>query len=351
MGLWRDAWGMARSHKPEGPQRQQKSAAAGSVDVPASTTPKRRHRSGGEESVDVTAVPESVAAKIGTRQDGVVTWHQLRTAGVGEGAIKHRANNGHLHRRHRGVYIVGHGALARTAKEQAALLACGDKAVIGHWSAAYLWGLIKAPPDQVHVTVIGAARRPRNGIMIRRTTCLSRQDIRRRQGLRLTSPARTIIDLAAHADLRTLERLTAEARVLKLLRDGELEKALARAGRRPGVARMRALLHHESGPVLTRSEAERRMRRLVQAAGLPIPVANARVGGYEVDFYWPGKRVIVEVDGYEFHGHRAAFERDRRKGLALTAGGDELIRISAGQLVYEPVWLAAHLAQALAKGS
>jgi very-short-patch-repair endonuclease len=105
------------------------------------------------------------------------------------------------------------------------------------------------------------------------------------------------------------------------------------------------------GPALTRSEGERLMRRLARAAGLPEPVANSRVVGWEVDFLWPAQRLVVEVDGYQFHGHRTAFERDRRKGLALAAAGYRVIRISWRQLVHQPILVAAQLAQALAVGS
>jgi very-short-patch-repair endonuclease len=86
----------------------------------------------------------------------------------------------------------------------------------------------------------------------------------------------------------------------------------------------------------------------VQRAGLPTPRTNARVAGYEVDFVWPAQRVIVEIDGYRFHGHRSAFERDRRKGLALAGAGYTVIRISWRQLVHDPLLVAAELARALA---
>ena len=165
--------------------------------------------------------------------------------------------------------------------------------------------------------------------------------------VRLTSPARTLIDFAADASYFGLERAVAEARVQKLLRDGELEGALARAGRRRGTAKMRAYLRSEQGPAMTRSEAEREVRRLTRAARLPQPKANARVAGYEVDFLWPEQRVILEVDGYRYHGHRRAFERDRRKDMALVDAGYLVIRITWRQLTEEPFAVIAHIARAL----
>jgi very-short-patch-repair endonuclease len=161
------------------------------------------------------------------------------------------------------------------------------------------------------------------------------------------SVARALIEVAATAGDAELERALAEARVQRLLRPGALEHALDRAGNLAGVARMRALLAGEETPAITRSEAERIMRRLLRDAGLPMPLINARVAGFEVDFYWAKQKVVVEVDGYQFHGHRGAFERDRRKGLVLAAAGINVIRITWRQLVAQPVWLAVQLARAL----
>ncbi len=294
--------------------------------------------------------PGAVAAMFAGRQAGTVKWRQLRESGIGENAIKRRASNGHFHRMHRGVYLVGHAALAPGALEYAALLACGDSALISHWSAAYLWGMIEDAPGEIHVSVVGRRCRPKAGVRIHLLSELDHRDVRRRLQLPLTAPARTVIDIAADAGYDVIESLVAEARVRKLVRDRELEQALERAGRRPGVGRMKAFLRHEGGPALTRSQAERRMRRLARAAGLPVPVANARVAGFEVDFLWPAERLVVEVDGYQFHGHRRAFERDRKKGLALAAAGYRVIRISWLQLVHQPLLVAVQLAQALAIG-
>jgi hypothetical protein len=272
--------------------------------------------------------PISVCARLGTHQHGVITHDQLLDAGAKPGAIKRLARSGALHRLHRGVYAVGHLALAPMAREVAALLACGDGALISHRSAAYLWGLVDSAPREVDVTLVGRQRRPKRGIRIHRVSGIDDRDVRRKGGLWLTSPARTLIDLAAAAGDSELDRLVAEARVQGLLSKGALEAALERAGRRPGTARMRAFLRSEGGPALTRSEAERRMRRLLREARLAQPKANIRAAGYSVDFLWAGQRVIVEVDGYKYHGHRRAFERDRRKDMALRDGGYEVIRIT-----------------------
>src|SRR5205823_6475525 len=112
------------------------------------------------------------------------------------------------------------------AEEQAALFACGEGAVISHRSAAYLWGLSDRRPSITEVTLAGRHCRPQPGLRVHRVTRLSSKDVRSKGTIRLTSPARTIVDLAADADDHELERLVAEARAKRLLRDGELEAAL-----------------------------------------------------------------------------------------------------------------------------
>jgi very-short-patch-repair endonuclease len=263
------------------------------------------------------------------------------------GAIKRLVRSGAIHRLHRGVYAVGHLALAPMASEMAALLACGNGALISHRSAGYLWGLVEAQPQTVDVTIVGRRCRPKQGIRIRQVSEIDDRDVRRKGLLWLTSPARTLIDLAAEAGDSELDRLVAEARVQGLLSKGALDAALERSGRHRGAAKMRAFLRSEGGPALTRSKAERLMRRLLREAGLARPTANTHAAGYEVDFLWLQERVIIEADSYRFHGHRRAFERDRRKDMALRDAGYEVIRITWRQLTEEPLVLVAHVARAL----
>lgn len=292
-----------------------------------------------------------VCARLGGAQQGVVTRRQLLSAGVSRHAIDHALSRGHLHPRHRGVYVVGHLALAQFAQEAAALLACGDGALISHRSAAYLWGLLPDRPARPVVTVVGHNCGCKPGISVHRVARIESRDHRRRHGLRVTSPSRTVIDLASDAGERELERVIAEGRVQRLLRGGELERALERAGSRKGAARLRALLRAEGEPGITRSDAERLLRRYLRDARLLQPKSNRKVEGWEVDFVWPQHRFVVEVDGYRFHHHRAAFERDRRKDMALAAAGYLVIRVSMRQLVQEPFAVIAHIARALERAT
>jgi very-short-patch-repair endonuclease len=305
---------------------------------------------GTEISTPCDACPPAgaVSADLAGQRQGVVGRRELLDAGISKHVIDGRARTGELHRKYRGVYIVGHLALAPRGEEAAALLACGDHSLISGRSAAYLWGLLDKRPDQIHVTLVGRRCRPKPGIRLHFLGRIDDQDIGEVDSLPVTSPARTLIDFAADAEDDELEAALSEARVQKLIKDKDIEKALDRAGTRKGVARMRRLLAHEgedSG--YTRSKAERLMRRLLRAASLPQPVCNARIHGQEPDFLWSAERLVVQVDGYQFHGHRSAFERDRRKDQMLVAAGYRVVRVTWLQLQHEPLRVIAVIAAAL----
>lgn len=290
--------------------------------------------------------PTQVCADLAGRQHGVLHRAQLLAAGVSPGVVTRMTRSGALHRLHRGVYAVGHLALPPFAAEQAALLACGEPSLISDRSALYLWGLAARPPD-VHVTAVGHHCRRRSGIRVRVLPAIDQRDIRHRQGIPLSSPCRTLIDVAATVGPAELEDALAEARVRKLVRDGELEAALKRVGRVRGAAAMRRFLAHEGGPAITRSTAERRFRTLLRQAELPQPQSNWRAAGYEVDFLWEAERVVLEVDGWRFHGHRRAFERDRKKDMVLRDAGYLVIRVTWRQFTEQPLVVIAHVARIL----
>jgi hypothetical protein len=165
------------------------------------------------------------------------------------------------------------------AREAAALLACGDGALISHRSGVYLWSMLAERPGDVDVTLVGRRCRPKEGVRIHLANRIDQRDVRRRDGIPVTAPARTLIDFAGDAEGDELELAISEARVLRLIRNGEIEAALNRAGNRRGVARMREFLASEVEPGYTRSEAERRMRRLLKTARLPAPRCNPPLAG------------------------------------------------------------------------
>ena len=270
------------------------------------------------------------------RWHGVVTTRQLVAAGIGADAIRHRVKHGWLLRLHRGVYQVGPVA-ARYGREMAALLATGPGAALSHHSAAAVWGFRPAHEGDVHVTVLRGRGAPRPGIRVHRSASLQAAV---RAGLRLTTPARTLLDLATDLPPDDLERAVEQAIVLKLTTDTEIAAQCEHGNR--GAARLRRALLIEPG--LTRSKAERQLRRLIRSAQLPRPVTNVRVAGWEVDLLWREQRLVVEVDGFAFHGSRHAFERDRRRDADLVAAGYRVVRFTWRQIKYEPAAVIARLA-------
>ncbi len=274
---------------------------------------------------------------VAERQRGTITYRQLRACGLERRAIQERVRTGHLHRLHRGVYVVGHRVLAPLARETAALLACAPGAVLNRRSAAILFGL-PVLTDAVDVNV-APARRPRHkGIVVHRMT-LAPHEVTRRAGLPVTTAQRTLEDLAADHDADEMERLIAEAEATHLVPRGAVQP---RYGRRGAVALRDATAR---GPKWTRSHAERELQRLVREAGLPEPEFNVTVAGCNVDAVWHGHRVALEVDSWAFHGHRRAFERDRDRDIRLREAGFTPVRLTARQLEQETLKVAAHLAR------
>jgi very-short-patch-repair endonuclease len=164
----------------------------------------------------------------------------------------------------------------------------------------------------------------------------------RRHGIPLTTPERTLLDLAAVLPQRELDRAVEQAKVLHLT----TRAALLRCPSRRGIRALERALADE--PRLTRSEAEQRLLELLRAADLPPPRTNVRVHGHEVDLLWPRERLIVEVDGFAFHSTREAFERDRRRDAALQARGYRVLRLTWRQIVHEPQLVVARVATLLA---
>jgi very-short-patch-repair endonuclease len=201
----------------------------------------------------------------------------------------------------------------------------------------------------IHITAPGDKGVRVAGAKVHRTRLLEPQDIRIHQRLPVTSPARTVLDIAPALTLRELERALDEALIAKLFSRTQITAFLDRTPRRPGAPRLKALLDRPA-TTRTRSEAEERFLALVRAAELPAPEVNAQLDGYEIDFLWRARRLAVEVDGYAFHGGRPAFERDRQRDARLQAKGATTMRVTWLQMQHEPYAVVGRIAQALASG-
>ncbi len=294
--------------------------------------------------VEMHVVPrETVVASLARRQHGVVSTAQLHQAGLGPNAIASRVAKGWLRSLHRGIYAVGvlESDLTRPA---AALLAASDGAALSHRTAAVIWRLLRTrPADPVELSLFNARGRNKEGVRVHHAA-LTPPELRQRHGLRLTAPARTLLDLAATSPGEVEEALN-EARILRLVTAKELASLLDRCPRHRGARALREAIG--PGPDLTRSEAERRLLDLVRAAGLPAPRTNVRVAGHEVDLYWPRHNLVVEFDGWAYHSSRAAFERDRRRDADLQLAGQTVLRVTHRMLTRGRDALIARLAIAL----
>jgi very-short-patch-repair endonuclease len=287
---------------------------------------------------------------LAARQHGAVSRAQLVRAGVSAELLDHRLRTGRMSRLHRGVYRVGPIAADCTV-EMAACLACGDGAAVSHWSAAVLWEMHPRRPVRDAVDVIvtrgRAGRRP--GIRLHRIRTVLADELTTRDGVPITTPARTLYDLAGSAGRRELERALAESFARRLVGRQALVTLLDRHGTRRGAGRLRRLVAGDSRLLRTRSEAEERFLALTRKARLPDPDANVEVAGYEVDFLWRAERLVVEVDGRAFHASDRRFEGDRRRDAVLVAAGMRVMRVTWQQIVTEPEALLVRLAQALAR--
>ena len=286
------------------------------------------------------------------RQRGVVTRAQLVGLGFDPRAIDRRLAVGRLNRLHRGVYALGPIAVPEAA-EMAAVLACGEGAVLSHRSAAALWHLLPQPAKQgpIDVTVPRSRSTHRPGIRIHRAGSLRPDEATKLRGIPITTPARTLLDLAAIVTLRELEQATAQALARSLARRSALLSLVAGHRGRSGTRSLRALLDAHERPALTRSEAEERLLAVIRKAQLPTPDVNVRLGPYEVDFLWRDAGLVVEVDGFAFHSDRVRFEADRRRDGELAARGFTVIRVTWRQIAEEPEAVLARLARALARST
>jgi very-short-patch-repair endonuclease len=287
-----------------------------------------------------------IASRLAAGQHGVVTRRQLLDGGVARRTIARRLSGGLIRQLHRGVYLLGPLA-QRYTSEMAAVLACGPDAVLSHRSAAVLWRLLdrRLRGARVEVT-LSRGQRSRPGVRVRRSRTLTPEDVTKHEQIPVTTPTRTLVDLAAVLRPTALERAVAEGVARRLVEEAALERAVARHQGARGIGKLRAVLGG-TGPAFTRSTAEESLLALVRRARLVSPEVNVIVGGHEVDFFWPTERLVVEVDGRAFHSSARAFERDRRRDAELAARGIRVMRVTWKQLTREPEAVLVRLGGAL----
>jgi predicted transcriptional regulator of viral defense system/very-short-patch-repair endonuclease len=271
---------------------------------------------------------------LAARQHGVVSTSQLEQLGYGKNSVAKAAKVGRLHRVHRGVYVVGHHRMTWHGRCMAAVLAASPS-VASHLSAAWLWGLLQSRPGTLHVTCRRSrhAERP----FVTHTADLARADLARRDGIPVTSLARTILDLAVDSRPRTVGRFIRQADDDKNFDLRAMEDLLDRTKGHRGQAKVRAALEiYDETPAFTRSDLEKRFHEVVIAARLPAPSMNCFVAGFEIDAYWAEARFGVELDIFGTHGSRLSFEEDRERDDELLLAGIETTRVTGPRLAREP---------------
>jgi very-short-patch-repair endonuclease len=252
-------------------------------------------------------------AELASRQHGVVSAGQLSALGLDRAAVRRRVEDGRLHRVDRGVYAVGHARLTREGRWMAAVLRCGPGAVLSHRSAAGLWGFRPTAAARIDVTVPrDRGHKARRGIVVHRPVRSPKSMVK--EGIPVTTPTQTLIDLSSVLPDAALARALEVAEQLRLLDFAKLPPRLAE-------------LAGAIDPRL-RSPLEAQLLALCRRRELPAPEVNVMVEGLEVDFSWPEQRLVVETDGHRHHGTRAAFERDRERDAQLTAAGWRVVRFT-----------------------
>jgi putative AbiEi antitoxin of type IV toxin-antitoxin system/transcriptional regulator with AbiEi antitoxin domain of type IV toxin-antitoxin system/uncharacterized protein DUF559 len=277
----------------------------------------------------------AAAWALAKKQHGVLTRRDLLGLGFSSKAIEHRIAKGRLHPVGRGIYAVGWSHLSREGHWMAAVLACGEEAVLSHRSAAALWRIGEERGDRVDVSVRRRCEHQRTGIRSRTRASLPAQDVTLRDGIPVTVPARTLLDLATELDAIALERAVNEADKREVIDPETLRVALDGYAGEPGVRKLRALLDRHTFR-LSDSDLEVIFRDVAVAAGLPPPLTKERANGFEVDFLWPDLGLVVETDGLRYHRTAAAQARDRLRDQAHVAAGLTPLRFTHHQVKYEP---------------
>lgn len=299
------------------------------------TEPRAYGASGGPHS------PDRALAALASRQYGVVSRVQLIELGVSRHGIRRRLDSDRLRRLHPGVYAVGHWALTQASRDLAAVLACGPRALLSHRAAGRRLGLLRGARP-IEVTAPRGCK-PKLGIVIHRTRLIHPDDRTEVDGIPLTSPARTLIDLADVLSDRHLAAAVNEAEVQQTFDLKAIEATLARLPGRRGASRLKRVLAAYTEPLgYSTTEAERLFLRLCKEHALPQPQRIA-VLGYELDFYWADARLAIEVDGRAFHRTRRAFHEDRRRDRRLAAAGIQVARVAWRDLTRGAADLAAEL--------
>lgn len=269
---------------------------------------------------------DSAIARVADTHHGNISHAELLALGLSKRQIAYRVKIGRLHPVYRGVYSVGRSPKTALEWAAAAVLACGEGAALSHISALALWDLAEWRWSAIHVTVPGD-RRP-SGIKVHRAPGLTGRDVRTHQGIRMTSPARTILDCAPALTDKQLNRAFNDARRSHQarLRLWHLADVIERFPTHRGASRLKPLVQITGGP--TRSDWEDEFPAFCKQYELPEPILSTPVAGYEADALFPHDKIVIELDSWDFHQDRESFENDRDRDADRLAAGHWTVRIT-----------------------
>jgi very-short-patch-repair endonuclease len=279
--------------------------------------------------------PDRAIARLADGQRGRVSAAQLVEAGIKTDAVRRRVRRGFLRKEHHGVYLVGWHDTTKEGLLAGALLAAGPESAVSHRAAAELWSLMPGPTP-VELSALRSHKRLR-GVIVHRPRSLD-DDVVEHRGLRVTTPARTLVDLCSSLSASHVARLATEAQIQRLVTRAELAEILDRSYGRRGTEKLKRFVRDETSP--TRSQLEKRFVRLVSRAGLPTPRTNEHlwIGGRyrEVDAHWPAVKLAVELDSFKVHGVRDHFESDRERDVDFVIDGWRVVRFTWARLRDDP---------------
>ncbi len=285
----------------------------------------------------------AAVAELAAKQHGLVTHAQLLRLGFSSGKIGRSSKALRLHRVHRGVYALGHAVLSDQARCLAAAMAGGRGAVVSHQAAAWLWKLQPECPKTIDVTVPQHGGK-RDGIALHHSSTLVPEEHGKFGPIPATALPRTLLYLAATTSPRATWSAIERAERRGVLDLAEIDAMLRRRHGHRGAAQLRNALGIYREPGFYRARSERLLRALIRKAGLRQPKINTWVDKFEIDAYWEEERFAVEIDGWETHRTRKAFEKDRLRQEEMKLAGIDVVPISARRIEQHPDEVGRHLA-------
>ena len=276
---------------------------------------------------------------------GLVGREAMLAAGLSPGQIDWRVQSRLLIPEYEGIYRLGHSAPSLESSYLAAVLACGEGALLSGRAAAYLYGLLKGRAPGPEVTTTRYRKPP--GVIVHRKRLIHPRDATEYRGIPVTTVPRTVADMAGHTTPGDLALLFHEARIRFSVTPEHVEAVLARSRVR-GAAALRRVMWGDEHVLL--SELERGFIALLDTHHLPLPGTNIPRGAHWVDCWWPEFRLTVELDTYRYHGTRHAWEKDQRREREARKRGDHR-RYVWGDVFETPEELLADLSPALAAPS